>query len=176
MKDKKLSGVKTHKELVDIGYRWLKRSKSRNCNPCYSSCSIALKEVGNIFKEEPDVIGFKYWLSILIECKSTREDFLLDKNKSFRINPKEGMGQYRFYLINEGVAKPEELPDKWGLLCISGRSVRVLKDPQRFDKYNLLHERGLLAKIIKRISCFDMMDLINDSRYKVIPYEYDMFD
>jgi len=166
--------MKPHKELIEIGYRWLLRAKSRNCEPCYSSCTIALKEVGNVFKEEPDVIGFKYWLSILIECKATRADFLSDRKKSFRVNPKEGMGQYRFYLINEGVATPEEMPDKWGLLCVSGRGIRILKDPEKFDEYNLVHERGLLAKIIKRISCFVMMDLINDARYKTIEFEYDV--
>lgn len=168
--------MKSHKELVEIGYRWLKRSKSRNRMPCYSSCTIALKEVSIVFEEKPDIIGFKYWLSILIECKATRADFLSDKTKSFRKYPEEGIGQYRFYLINEGVAKPEELPDKWGLLCVSGNSIRILKDPQKFNEYNLSYERGLLVKIIKRISCFDMMELINDARYKEIPYEYDIDD
>ena len=168
--------MKTHKELVEIGYRWLKRPKPRNCIPCYSSCTIALKEVSNILKEEPDIIGFKYWLSILIECKATREDFLSDKTKSFRKNPKEGIGQYRFYLINEGVAKPDELPDKWGMLCASDNNIKILKDPQIFEEYNLSHERGLLVKIIRRISSFDMMDLINDARYKMIPCEYDTDD
>lgn len=167
--------MKPHKELVEIGYRWLKRPKQRNCIPCYGSCSIAFKELSNCVREEPDVIGFRGWCSILIECKATRSDFLSDRKKSFRKNESEGMGQYRFYLTNEGIIKPEEVPVGWGLIIVKERfrGVYVVKDPIEFKEYNLVNERALLCKLLRRISYFDMLDLINDARYKPSVYEWD---
>ena len=165
--------MKTHKELVEIGYRWARRSKPRNAIPCYSSCKLAFKEIKSFVPEEPDVIAFNSWISILIECKATRNDFLSDKNKDFRNFTEMGMGQYRFYLANEGIIKPEELPDNWGLLESRSRGVHIIKDPIEFKKYNLEGERTLLCSIVRRIAHFDMLDLINDSRYKPSVIEWD---
>jgi len=165
--------MKTHKELVEIGYRWIQRSKQRNTLGCYVGCSVAFKELVTHAQEQPDVIGFNSYNSILIECKATRSDFLSDKNKPFREHPETGMGEYRFYLTNKDLVKPEEVPEKWGLLESCGRSVRIIKDPTKYDDFAYRSERQYMRSIIRRICCLDMIDVINDARFKQSVYEWD---
>ena len=174
MRKKKIVQPKTHKELVEIGYRWLGRAKDRNLYNCYGSHSLRLKEISNATSEEPDVIGFRpSGISTLIECKATRSDFLSDKKKTFRKDASQGMGYFRFYLVNDGIIDTDELPDKWGLLVSRGRCIKIEKDPLPFEENNFRQEAVLLAAMLRRVSNFNLMDLINDARYKEIPYEWD---
>lgn len=96
----------THKELVEIGYRWLLKN---------GGVGVAFKELKSIDAEIPDVIGFDSWQSILIEVKVSRSDFLSDKKKPHRA---KGMGNWRFYMCPKGMIKKEELPEKWGLIYV----------------------------------------------------------
>lgn len=96
----------THKELVEIGYKWLLKN---------AGVGVAFKELKSIDGEIPDVIGFGSWQSILIECKVSRSDFLQDKKKPHR---QKGMGNWRFFLCPKGLIKKDELPKKWGLIYI----------------------------------------------------------
>jgi len=66
--------------------------------------------------ERPDAIGWRDGLSILVECKVSRADFLSDRNKRFRKAPELGMGDWRFFLCPPGVIAIEDLPAGWGLL------------------------------------------------------------
>lgn len=67
-------------------------------------------------KEQPDVFAFNKTGSVLIECKVSRSDFLADKKKPFREDPKLGVGKWRYYLVAEGVATQEDMPPGWLLL------------------------------------------------------------
>ena len=79
-------------------------------------------------KENPDAFAIDKYGSILIECKATRSDFLADKKKPFRINPEQGIGQCRYYLVNEGVIKSEEdIPNGWQVL--------IAKDENTIEAY-----------------------------------------
>lgn len=74
--------------------------------------------------EQPDCLGFRSGLSCLIECKTSRSDFLVDKRKKFRVDPLLGMGDWRFFLTPVGLIKIEELPGGWGLLETDGKRVK----------------------------------------------------
>lgn len=113
----------THKQLIDSAYRWVLNN---------ASCGIAFKELvtANNTGEIPDVIGFgSSGLSVLIECKASRSDFLCDKKKPFRRNPETGMGSHRFYCCPKGMIKVEELPESWGLIYVDekGKAIAVHK-------------------------------------------------
>lgn len=73
--------------------------------------------------EQPDSIGFRSYVSCLIECKTSRSDFIADRKKLFRVNPSLGMGDWRFMLTPKGLIVPEELPEGWGLLETDGKRV-----------------------------------------------------
>jgi hypothetical protein len=76
----------------------------------------------------PDAIGWKKAChSVLVECKASRSDFLVDRAKPFRSNPENGVGCERFYLAGKGLIRVGELPPGWGLLEVSGREVEKTK-------------------------------------------------
>ena len=64
----------THKELVEIGYKWV-----------INKCGFAFKELTIAHYEIPDVLGFNSQGTFLLEAKTSRADFLADKKKHFRI-------------------------------------------------------------------------------------------
>lgn len=75
--------------------------------------------------EQPDCLGFRNSVSCLIECKTSRADFLADRKKKFRIEPALGMGDWRFMLTPTGLINVNELPMGWGLLETNGK--RIMK-------------------------------------------------
>jgi hypothetical protein len=105
----------THSDLVARAGKWLRRQ----------GCRVVLLDdfVCNTSpNEKPDAIGWRDGLSILIECKASRADFLADRKKPFRIDPSQGMGDWRFILAPEGVVQRcGEIPEGWGLLGLTKR-------------------------------------------------------
>jgi hypothetical protein len=124
-----------HDELCKQGQRWLKKT---------IGARLAISEMVccNTYGEIPDVIGWKGGYSILIECKTSRSDFKVDAKKIFRQFPEFGMGTFRLYLCPDGLIKPEELPEGWGLLYYSPER-KTLKRVECF-KGNIVMESGNL--------------------------------
>ena len=93
----------THDEMVLRVASWMNKTSK-----------VVLRDaMRTINKEQPDVMAWKTNISILIEVKTTRADFLADKRKSFRKNPSEGMGDWRFYACEPGVINVSDLPEDW---------------------------------------------------------------
>ena len=92
----------------------------------------------------PDAIGWKRAChSVLVECKISRADFLVDRNKPFRLRPELGVGSERFYLVPKGLVRVEELPVGWGLLEYRNRSVQLV----RASKKNLRSDEGFRCEM-----------------------------
>lgn len=161
----------THKDLIPIAYQWVLRR---------SPCGVAFKELnthaGN--GEYPDVIGFGSWgNSVLIEVKASRSDFLADKKKAFRKCPEQGMGRYRFYMCPDGLIKPQELPERWGLIYVSSKGkARCVVNPYcrsttgniwsgGFENRNMLAEHGLMVSALRRLHLKGHIDSIYDKNY-----------
>lgn len=97
----------THAQMVEKAVRWLRSYR----------CGVVLSEQACVSGEMPDAIGWKQAChSVLVECKVSRADFLVDREKPFRLKPDKGIGSERFYLTPPGLVKVEELPVGWGLL------------------------------------------------------------
>lgn len=107
----------SHSQLVERAASWLRNTA--NCG------FVATEIVANTtYGEQPDAIGFRAGgVSILIECKVSRGDFLADAKKQFREKPQYGIGMYRFYMCPEGIIAPTDLPEKWGLLVVGKRKL-----------------------------------------------------
>jgi len=120
----------THKELVEIAYRWLLKN---------AGVGIAFKELKSIDREIPDAIGFGAWKSVLIECKVSRSDFLSDKKKPHRA---KGMGNWRFYMCPKGLIKVDELPEKWGLIYVNDDGEAKIEYDCRIKKQLKEHPSG----------------------------------
>lgn len=140
----------SHKDLVNRAFMHLKNS---------IGCSVVFKERQAACAERPDAIGFKYGsYSILIECKTSRSDFLADHEKFFRQNVVAGMGVERYFMAPVGVLSPEDMPHGWGLLEVYKRKrknamlpVIQEKDSIQFADRNKDAEITYLVASIRRI-------------------------
>lgn len=134
---------------------WLKRSQyvpyGKQTSPG-AGCTIVLSELTSVAGEIPDAIGWRYGHSVLVECKVSRSDFFADAAKPHRIHG-SGPGEVRYFMVPEGLVKAAELPEGWGLLEVSGRSVNtVLKAPTRtIDLAGHKTEKIFLLSTIRRI-------------------------
>lgn len=95
----------THKDLVKIASKWAEQRHR-----------IVMTERGAI-NELPDVFGFDYGYTSLIECKVSRSDFLRDKRKiTRRYDGEFCSGNYRIYCVPAGLLSEDDIPETWGLL------------------------------------------------------------
>ncbi len=107
----------THAQLVEKAVRWLRAY----------GCGVILSEQACVSGEMPDAIGWKRACqSVLVECKISRPDFLIDRDKPFRRKPETGVGSERFYLVPAGLVRREEVPAGWGLLEYRNRKIEVI--------------------------------------------------
>ena len=142
----------THKELTEKAAKWLKKHTQNirvaNC-PLVVTDFVAMNGTG----ETPDVLGWNYCYSVLIEVKMSRSDFHRDKRKRFKKEVDMGMGQFRYYCCPTGLLKPEEMPDGWGLLYAHQKPktirIEIVKVADKLPA-NLDAERSMLLSIIRR--------------------------
>lgn len=117
----------THAELVKRAERWLRNTRR---------CGVVICEAAAQSGETPDAIGWRFGgkLSVLVECKASRADFLADKRKWCRKNgATHSLGDERYYLAPAGIIKPEDLPERWGLLELSGKFIKCRKPAERCE-------------------------------------------
>ena len=110
----------THAELVKRAEKWLKNTF--HCRVVMSE-HVAYTRYGEI----PDVIGWVNGKSILVECKTSRADFMRDKSKPFRSSDALALGAWRFYLTPPGIIQYiGELPFRWGLYEVHGKTIKYV--------------------------------------------------
>jgi len=117
-----------HRQLCEKAASWLKTK-------CKQRCPVVFVEIKSISMEIPDVIGFNCDHSVMIEVKTTRRDFLKDKEKPWRKYPEQGVGDFRYYFCPEGIIKEEDLPEKWGLIWVDkSNRVRIVKEVVAWER------------------------------------------
>lgn len=119
----KAAAAWTHAQLVAIACKWAKYPNARGGH----GCQVAVPEPRTGWGgESPDVLGFRHGEgTVVVECKTSRADFLADRAKPHRAAG--GIGDWRYFMAPEGLIKTEELPSRWGLLEVNRRgSVNVL--------------------------------------------------
>lgn len=134
----------THPKLVQKGIDWLRRYR----------CGVVLSEQSCATGETPDAIGWKRGChSVLVECKISRADFLLDRQKPFRLKSEHGMGCERFYLTLASLVNVDELPSGWGLLELRGKEIEMVR-PSANDfrsAKGFRREMNLLLASLRRV-------------------------
>lgn len=98
-----------HSELVRIGALLLKR---------WGWYGILTEpQARRAGGESPDVIGFKTLEgSCVIECKTSRADFLADAKKPHRMGMGASCGRYKIYLFGPDCdVRDDEVPKDWGI-------------------------------------------------------------
>src|SRR5256886_15435640 len=136
--------IVTHGQMVERAVRWLRSYR----------CGVVLSEQACISGEMPDAIGWKRAChSVLVECKVTRADFLVDRVKPSRLKPEQGVGSERFYLTPPALLRPAELPAGWGLLEVRGREVKVVQPSFKNlrSTTGFRYEMNLLLASLRRV-------------------------
>jgi hypothetical protein len=134
----------THSQLVAKAVEWLRGYR----------CGVILSEQACISGEMPDAIGWKGAShSVLIECKTSRADFLVDLEKPFRRKGELGLGCERFYLTPAGLLHARELPVGWGLLELRKRKVEIVRRSARDLRTasGFSYEMNLLLASLRRV-------------------------
>ena len=104
--------------------------------------------------EVPDAIGWKRAChSVLVECKISRADFLVDREKAFRQNPELGLGCERFYLTSPGLLRTVDLPVGWGLLECRNRKIEMVHPSAKNLRSvaGFQYEMNLLLASLRRV-------------------------
>lgn len=157
-----------HYQLCIEGAKWLHRNKrDKKCptKTCYrpenhyNLCHCCLQyhyvavELCTWDTESADVWGLSAWDTAIIEVKVSHADFLADQKKWWRSKDAADNGRqagnFRWYLCPEGVIKPEELPDKWGLLYWDGKHIHAVVAPKKFENTGMADIK-ILASILRR--------------------------
>lgn len=113
---------------------------------------MVITEMGSGAFTEPDIIGWEYGHSILIECKVSKADFIKDiKKRKSEPWKMYDIGKYRYYLVPKGLIILDELPRGWGLLELRGKRIYEIVKPQAFSDYNWDSEIVILLSAIRRI-------------------------
>ena len=120
----------SHEDLRKRAVQWLTNTKR---------CGVVLSEMHNGTSEIPDAIGWRGHNSYLVECKISRSDWQMDKDK-IHARCGRGMGQFRYIMVAKPLSDvilkrqtPVTVEDldgsDYGLLCVGDSgSVRVLKE------------------------------------------------
>jgi hypothetical protein len=163
----------THDELVMRAEKWLNSI----------GCNVVIRDpFRTMNSEQPDAIGWKPGndcISILIECKVNRADFLKDKNKPFRKRPSLGMGDWRFFFAPRGVITVDDLPANWGLIEVTPKlCVKVHGVPKQpgewvhypFRNANKRAENRMMLSALRRLQIRNKFDEIYEplSEYEPI--------
>lgn len=111
-----------HSELVTRAVAWLKSK----------GCRVVLHDPFRTpLSEQPDAIGWRDGLSILVEAKTSLSDFRVDAGKPWRLDPLKGVGDWRFFIAPAGLLSSDMLPEGWGLIeCDEKRSRLVHGGPR----------------------------------------------
>jgi len=146
-----------HDALVVRAERWLRNSatipNSYGTQPRKARCPVVLANFVSSAWEVPDVIGWCYGgrVSILVECKVSRADFLADAKKPFRQWPETGMGMYRYFFAPQNIVSVSDLPPLWGLIELRGRSVDVIRLAEKHQESHRVHEMSMIWSALRRI-------------------------
>lgn len=135
----------THRDISILAGHYL---KDKGIQP-FHRCTYVVCEYDRV-GEKPDAFGFSCSSTQLIEVKMSRADFFADRKKNWRKNQEKGIGRYRSYLCPEGLIKPDEVPQNWGLLYFNdqGNIIPVLKPKEQIPDH--MQELALIASILRR--------------------------
>ncbi|BCP56263.1 hypothetical protein K32_48800 [Kaistia sp. 32K] len=164
----------SHADLCAIAVKWLKRANSAGGPGCH----VAVSECRSGWTGEvPDAIGFRAAGfedgSTVVECKTSRADFLADRKKAHRSSG--GCGNWRYFMAPDGLISPDELPPGWGLLTVNSRGhVKAIAGPaahyrgrndvlrEQVEQFRHVADRDreqfILAKLLERVGDAEEMN------------------
>ncbi|HEX9951766.1 MAG TPA: hypothetical protein VGB53_08365 [Rubricoccaceae bacterium] len=140
----------THQTLVKKAVAFLRYK---------ASCVLFVPECG-VTSECPDAVGWTaHGECVVVECKASRADFFADRKKPHRA-PGAGVGHTRYFLVPDGLVKADEVPEGWGLLALSGRSVFTVVRAERRHDHDERTNATLLLHLARRACDYEPASLV----------------
>ncbi len=134
-----MSDFSIHQALCEASVRMLRRPgrfvrHNGQTETAPAGCMVAGAEL-NTGVSIPDAFGWGWRGTHVVECKTTRRDFLKDCAKWHRqqYHADYAIGQYRWYVAPSGVITPEDDLNGWGLMEIQGTRFRFVRPSRTFD-------------------------------------------
>lgn len=141
-----------HYQLCCEGAKYIIQPRARE--PFQSQNILSTVELVCFGNELTDVYATDRVSSTIIEVKVSHADFLNDKKKYARSKQaeicKHQIGNYRYYLCPEGIIKPDELPEGWGLLYWNGKKIEKIVAAPKFWETDHKYDMFVLCSIIAR--------------------------
>ena len=161
-KSRKVPGKVTHEALATRAVAWL-------LGTC--RCKVAISELVTACREVPDAIGWRHGgHSILVECKTSRRDFLNEQHKGCeRVGRR--MGDERWYFAPAGVLHPSDMPPGWGLLELRGDRVYKLVSPTKHSDATPVTKREELVLMTSAMARMVGTGEVVGVRCKILAYE-----
>lgn len=144
----------THDDLVRRAVQWLRKpcsAKNQDGKRWYKSgCGVVVPELVSYAPEQPDAIG---WYggngSVVIECKTSRADFLSDRKKIHRNVSSAGL--YRLYLCPPGIINAQDLTHGWGLLYCHEKRITLEAIPDVNQSRCAHTEIKMMYSLLRRV-------------------------
>lgn len=140
----------SHENLRVAAVRWLTRTRK---------CSVVLSELTSAAFETPDAIGWKSGISCLVECKTSRSDFLANARKPCILGER-AVGEFRYFLCIPELITLSDLTDSnYGLLWLKedGR-IRLIKEAV-FCGTNHHAEILMLTSALRRVKTREFLTI-----------------
>jgi len=136
----------THAVLVRVATVWLQQNHT-----------VVATEITTAVNEIPDAIGFKNYETTVVECKTSKTDFIRNSKKTHERGG-YGVGNKRWFLVPKGLVSVDEVPEGWGLLeyresgHVRGYYIKIIvaAPRQEGDFVRLRQERLMLISIARR--------------------------
>jgi|GEM_PF-3060398 hypothetical protein len=141
-----MTSTVTHAQLVRAAAVWLRRE-----------ARVVATELVTATSETPDAVGWCTNKTIVVECKTSREDFRRNADKCHE-RAGNSVGDERWFLVPEDLVQASEVPEGWGLMEYrrSGHAQgyhlrKIVTAPNRGrDIGRLVHERIMLVSVAQR--------------------------
>lgn len=141
-----------HYKLCCEGAKYIIQPRAKE--PWESHNMLSTVELVCYGTELTDIYATNRETSTIIEVKTSHADFINDKKKYARSEQaaalKQQIGNYRYYLCPEGIIKPDELPDGWGLLYWDGRKIDKIVPAPKYWETDHKYDMFVLCSIIAR--------------------------
>lgn len=143
-----MSDYTRHRELCEASVRMLRRSGTHaKCNgttvTAPSGCMVAGAELRAKW-QEPDAFGWGWHGTHVVECKTSRRDFLKERQKWHRheYHADYAIGRYRWYVTPEDVIFDGDDLRGWGHVVLAGARYIIRRPSKLFD----VHPMGVLSE------------------------------
>lgn len=146
-KIKKLFCDYNHKDMVEYIAYFLKTAIDSKWR-----YPLVLKEFVQAGRSNPDVIAFRDYICLMVECKRSYQDFKNDFKKGSHLQNR-CCGNLKYYFFNtEELAKKckPEVPETWGILFTDNLGQLCIGKDATFENGSP-DERLILLSVIRRL-------------------------